>query len=45
MIIFYFPAGPKGAWREMVEGDSQARKLSGEDAVDRIRCMKQIRDD
>jgi len=36
---------PKRAWREIVEGDCQACGLSREDAVDRSRWMKQIRDD
>jgi len=34
---------PKKTWREIVEKDCQARKLNREDAVDRIRWMKQIR--
>jgi len=36
---------PKKTWREIVEKDSQERKLNREDAMDRIRWMKQIRDD
>ena len=35
----------KKAWREIVEKDCQARKLNKEDAVDRKRWRKQIRDD
>jgi len=36
---------PKKTWREIVEKDCQVRKLNGEDAIDHIRWMKQIRDD
>jgi len=36
---------PKKTWTEIVEKDCQARKLNREDATDRIRWMKQIRDD
>ena len=36
---------PKKTWREIVEKDCKARKLDREDAMDRIRWMKQIRDD
>jgi len=36
---------PKKTWREIVEKDSQACVLNREDTVDRIRWMKQIRDD
>jgi len=32
-------------WEKIVEKDCQARGLNREDAVDRIRWMKQIRDD
>jgi len=32
-------------WREIVEKDWQMHKLNSEDAMDRIRWMKQIRDD
>ena len=32
-------------WRDIVEKDGQARKLNREDAMDRIRWKKQIRDD
>jgi len=35
---------PKKTWTEIVEKDCQARKLNREDATDRIRWMKQIRD-
>jgi len=35
---------PKKTWREIVEKDCQVRELNREDAVDRIRWMKQIRD-
>jgi len=35
---------PKKTWREIVEKDCQARGLNKEDAVDRIRCKKHIRD-
>jgi len=35
---------PKKTW-EIVEKDCQAHKLNTEDAMDRIRWMKQIRDD
>jgi len=34
---------PKKTWREIVEKDCQARRLNREDAMDRIRMMKQIR--
>ena len=36
---------PKKTWREIVENDCQARGLNREDAMDRIRWKKQIRDD
>ena len=36
---------PKKTWREIVEKDCQARKLNKEDAMDRKRWRKQIRDD
>ena len=36
---------PKKTWREIVEKHCQARKLNRENAMDRIRWMKQIRDD
>jgi len=36
---------PKKTYREIVEKDCQARKLNSEDSMDRIRRMKQIRDD
>jgi len=35
---------PKKTWREIVEKDCQARGLNREDAMDRTRWMKQIRD-
>jgi len=33
---------PKKTWREIVEKTCQARRLNREDAMDRIRWMKQI---
>jgi len=36
---------PKRTWREIVEKDCQAHGLNREDAMDRIRWMKQLRDD
>jgi len=36
---------PQKTWREIVEKDYQACKLNGEDALDHIGWMKQIRDD
>jgi len=36
---------PKRAWREVVQENYQARKLNREDAVDRSRWRKQIKDD
>ena len=36
---------PKKTWSKIVEKDCQAHKLKTEDAMDRIRWMKQIRDD
>jgi len=36
---------PKKTWREIVEKDCQLRKLNTKHAMDRIRWMKQIRDD
>ena len=36
---------PKKTWREIVEKDCQACKLNREDAKDRNRWIKQIRDD
>jgi len=38
------PSRPKKTWREIVEKDCQARGLNREDAMDRSRWMKQIRD-
>ena len=35
----------KKTWREIVEKDCQAGKLNREDAMDRNRWKKQIRDD
>jgi len=35
----------KKTWREIVEKDCQARGLNREDAMDRNRWRKQIRDD
>jgi len=40
------PSGkPKKTWREIVDKDCQAHKLSREDAMDRNRWRKQMRDD
>jgi len=36
---------PKKTWTKIVEKDCQARKLNTEDAMDRNRWRKQIRDD
>jgi len=36
---------PKKTWKEIGEKDCKARKLNKEDAVDRKRWRKQIRDD
>jgi len=36
---------PKKTWREIVEKDCRARGLNREDAMDRRRWRKQIRDD
>jgi len=36
---------PKKTWREIVEKDCQAYGLNRENAMDRSRWMKQIRDD
>jgi len=36
---------PKKTWREIVEKDCQTRKLNREDAKDRNRQRKQIRND
>jgi len=36
---------PKKTWTEIVEKDCRARGLNREDAMDRIRWMKQIRGD
>jgi len=35
---------PKRTWREVVEKDSQARKLNKEDAMDHSRWRKLIKD-
>jgi len=35
---------PKKTWRETVEKDCQVRGLNREDAMDRSRWMKQLRD-
>jgi len=40
-----WPRGrPKKTWKEIVEKDCQARGMNREDAMDRSRCLKQIRD-
>jgi len=36
---------PKKTWTEIVEKDCQARKLNREEAMDRAKWSKQIRDD
>jgi len=36
---------PKKTWREIVKKDCQARNLNREDAMDRNRWRKQIRND
>jgi len=36
---------PKKTWREIVEKDCHVNGLNREDAMDRSRWMKQIRDD
>jgi len=36
---------PKKIWREIVVKDCQVHGLNREDVIDRIRWMKQIRDD
>jgi len=36
---------PKKTWREIVERDCQARGMNREDAMNRSRWRKQIRDD
>jgi len=36
--------GPKRTWKEVMEKDCQARKLNKEDAVDRSRWRKLIKD-
>jgi len=36
--------GPKRTWKEVVEKDCQARKLNKEDAMDRSRWRKLIKD-
>ena len=36
--------GPKRTWREVVREDCQARKLNKEDAVDRCKWRKMIKD-
>ena len=35
---------PKRTWREVVREDCQARKLNTEDAMDRSKCRKLIKD-
>jgi len=35
---------PKRTWKEVVEKDSQARKLNEEDAIDRSKWRKMIKD-
>ena len=35
---------PKRTWREVVREDSLARKLNKEDAIDRSKCRKLIKD-
>jgi len=36
---------PKKTWTEIVQKDCQAHKLNREDAIDRSRWRKQIKDD
>jgi len=36
---------PKKTWTEVVQKDCQARKLNREDAMDRSRWRKQVKDD
>jgi len=36
---------PKKTWTDVVQKDCQARKLNREDAMDRSRWKKQIKDD
>jgi len=44
-VVGVRPRGrPKKTWREIVEKVFQARGLNREDAMDRIRWMKQIMD-
>jgi len=38
-------ARPKKTWTEVVQKDFYAHKLNGEDAMDRSRWRKQIKDD
>jgi len=35
---------PKKTWREVVQEDCQAHKLNKEDAMDRCKCWKVIKD-
>jgi len=35
---------PKRTWREVVREDCQARKMNKEDAIDRCKCRKMIKD-
>ena len=35
---------PKRTWREVVREDCQARKMNKEDAIDRCKWMKMIKD-
>jgi len=35
---------PKSTWRDVVREDCQARKLNKEDAMDRCKCRKMIKD-
>ena len=46
LIIINFAGGrPKRTWREVVQKDCQARKLNREDAMDRSRWRKLIKDE
>jgi len=36
---------PKKTWREIMQKDYEAHKFNREDAMDRNRCRKQIKDD
>ena len=40
----WYAKRPKRTWKEVVREDCQARKMNKEDAMDRCKCWKMIKD-